>query len=335
MNQPVSPELAEKALQADVRNTLTDVAQGGTLPAGKRQLFLDVVIGGAAPKEIVDARRAALLRRFAQGGRLSKEELAEIADFMPANHCHAVTEGAYRRTYVEYEAIYHRKERTILWWVKQGKHATNGPDLPPLDSPKDMPAWWERVMSNKQKCPDNILAAARADNADVVVPVPVPIQRTPLPSPASAPMPRGDSPDVDASTGFEGNLRNLRQQVAIAYQELIEAQQATPRVEAAIEQARRRWLQLDSAAQTAEAKAPDILEKLGRFIDRETLAPELGSMLSAVNNATRSLYRRLKAQLLKATDEAEEDAIWQRGVDEMYEELQSSGYSAPFTLISS
>lgn len=137
---------------------------------------------------------------------------------------------------------------------------------------------------------------------------------------------------VAPSSGFESNLKNNRQQLAIAYQELLDAQQAVPRDAAAVEQARRRWMQLDAAVQKAEEKAPDIFEKTGRSIDRDDLAAELAPMLSAMAESFRSMRHRIKSRLTKAADDAEADAIWQAAVDEVFDELNRSGYSQPFHL---
>lgn len=335
MEPEVSPDLARKALQADVRNTLQDVAQGGTLPTPKRQLFMGVITDAASPGEILQSREAALLRKFAAGGRLTKEELAEIAHLLPAAqgpYSVVLTEARYRRPYREYAAFYSVDISTIKWWVKQGKKNPKGPDLPPLDTPREMPAWWERDRGNmKQRCPDNVLAAARADGAD---------QRAEV---ARAPTVARDAVTVGTVSrvttapaspdeGFLENLRTLREQRAVAYQELLNAQSDAPVDNAKVEQCRRRFVQMDAAAQRAEEKAPDILEKLGRYLDKDELAQDLGRMLKNLADSLWSLRRRLKPRLAQAADEAEEDAIWQSGLDEAFEELRLSGYAEPFAL---
>ena len=57
----------------------------------------------------------------------------------------------------DYGPVYGVKERAVKQWVSNGRKATP-PDLPPLDNPNEMPAWWGRRM--KQAVPSNILQAA-------------------------------------------------------------------------------------------------------------------------------------------------------------------------------
>lgn len=46
--------------------------------------------------------------------------------------------------------------KTVSSWIRRGREAEAGPDLPPLDSPECMADWWERNM--KQEVPDVLLA---------------------------------------------------------------------------------------------------------------------------------------------------------------------------------
>ena len=272
-------------------------------PAGKRPLFETEGEG-------------------AGGGGEYRLELVSQPAPVPAVAAPAVRH--YKRPYREYVAIYGKAERTILWWVRQGRERET-PDLPPLDDPAKMPEWWARVM--RQRCPDVVLSAAR------VAPVAPQVAPSMTSAPGGVPSSKVSPPASVATTaGFEDNLRNLREQVSKAYAALVDAQNAPDPDPVKIEIAQRHWMKLDAAAQAAEAKAPDILEKMGRLVDREQLAAELAPMLGAVANSIRSMRRRLKPQLAKATSEAEEDAIWQRGIDEAFEDLKNAGYAPVFEL---
>lgn len=383
MTVEISTDLANAVLEGDLANASRNVAQGDTLPAGKRKIFEDEVLARAQPETLHTMRRRSLLRKYAEGARLNEDELDEISDLIPdrpqddaqpthtrdlsdlsddfpapvedpapqsvaralqseepyALEVEAVIQDppappptlptGYRFHYKHYEAVYQKKERTLLWWVAQGRAAKGGPDLPPLDAPDKMPEWWGRVM--KQRCPDVVLSAATvatsttrsAQAATSSAPALVA-----LPSPGTS----SSSGSSHPGNGFEDTLRDLRAQLGIAYRELQRLQAAPAQDPSAIEQARRRWIQLQEAAQKAEARAPDLLERQGKLIDRDTLANELAPMLAAVAQGIRSMRRRLQPKLARAVDDVEAESIWQNGTDELFEDLRRSGYAAPFAL---
>lgn len=318
----IAPDLAKRGLEADARNTLTNVAHGDTLPESKRQLLLSALITEAKPEEVVQARIYAILLRFADGKRLTKDELGEIAHLLPQQHApysKSLTEGNHRKPYKDYEAVYGKKERTIKWWVTQGKMAPGGADLPPLDQPAEMPIWWDRVM--KQRCPQSVIDAARSASSS---PLPPPSSKAAAaPPPASGSMPRFETPAV---TTQEQNLQHLKEQLARVRHELLEAQNETPPDPSKIEAKERKWRELRSEVDKAEESVFKMRSKQGKLIDIEQLGSELLPMLVTVANAIRSVRTRLKSRLAAASSEDEEEKLWQEGIDECFAELIAGGF---------
>lgn len=326
----IAPDLAKRGLEADARNTLTNVAHGDTLPESKRQLLLSALISEAKPEEVVQARIHAILLRFADGKRLTKDELAEIAHLLPQQHApysKSLTEGNHRKPYKDYEVVYGKKERTIKWWVTQGKMAPGGADLPPLDHPAEMPIWWDRVM--KQRCPQSVIDAARASASAPSPPSVSVSQGTSPPSPpkAAASMssstPRFEMPVV---TTQEQNLQHLKEQLARVRHELLEAQNEQPSDQSKIEAKERKWRELRSEVDKAEEAVFKMRSKQGKLADLDQLGSELLPMLVTVANAVRSVRTRLKSRLAAAASEDEEDRLWQEGIDECFAELIAGGF---------
>ncbi len=317
----ITPDLAKRGLEADARNTLTNVAHGDTLPESKRQLLLSALISEAKPEEVVQARIHAILLRFADGKRLTKEELAEIAHLLPQQHApysKSLTEGNHRRPYKEYEAIYGKKERTIKWWVTQGKTASGGADLPPLDHPTEMPAWWDRVM--KQRCPQSVLDAARAASSS---PPPLSSKTAAAPPPPPGGMPRFETPAV---TTQEQNLQHLKEQLARVRHELLEAQNEQPPDQSRIEAKERKWRELRGEVDKAEEAVFKMRSKQGKLIDVEQLGADLLPMLVTVANSIRSVRTRIKPRLASAKSDEDEEKLWQEGIDECFAELIAGGF---------
>lgn len=318
----IAPNLAKRGLEADARNTLTNVAHGDTLPENKRQLLLSALITEAKPEEVVQARIHAILLRFADGKRLTKDELAEIAHLLPQQHApysKSLTEGNHRKPYKDYEAVYGKKERTIKWWVTQGKMAPGGADLPPLDHPTEMPIWWDRIM--KQRCPQSVLDAARSASSSPLPPRSS--KAAAAPPPPSGGMPRFETPAV---TTQEQNLQHLKEQLARVRHELLEAQNETPPDPSKIEAKERKWRELRSEVDKAEESVFKMRSKQGKLIDIEQLGSELLPMLVTVANAIRSVRTRLKSRLAAASSEDEEEKLWQEGIDECFAELIAGGF---------
>lgn len=334
----ITPDLAQKGLVADARNMLTNVAHGETLSPGKRQLLLTSIIASATPAELHEARISAQLLKYAQGKRLSKEDMEELAPFLPsesAAYSKAITKDAYKLPYKDYVETYKKQIRTIKWWVEQGKKAEGGPDLPPLDAPAEMPIWWKRRM--KQCCPQSVVDAARGavGPGPASSPPPQPAKPSSAPSqsagstPPPAPVLRFENVAVSTQ---EQSLQHLKEQLARARHDLLSEQAMEVPDQAKIETKERKWRELRNEVDKAEESVFKMRSKLGKLVDLEELGAELLPMLVTVAESFRSLLTRLKPSLTAATTDEERDVIWQAGVDECFTELIASGFVCRETL---
>lgn len=237
---------------------------------------------------------------------------------------HPKLESVKKETYKHYESIYGKKTRTLKWWVEQGRSAAGGPDLPPLDRPEEMPAWWERVMT--QSCPRSVLEASRAAAASRAAPVEVSVvSQAPIANAASgsSATPAFEAP---ALTSQDENLNHLKGQLARVRLELLEAETAEPRDHVLIESKERKWRELRTEVEEAEAAIFKLRKLQGKLVDLEAVEAALMPLLSNVVDAVRSTYTRVRPSLSAASTDAEREAIWNRGIDEAFEELVRGGF---------
>ncbi len=87
-----------------------------------------------------------------EGDANAREELKLNSDQEPAL--------PYSRRLEDYQAQYSTDVRNIKKWIARGRSAEAGADLPPLDDPDKMIAWWERHMAHR--VPAKLLEAKAA-----------------------------------------------------------------------------------------------------------------------------------------------------------------------------
>lgn len=299
-----------------------------------RQMLLDALVQQAQPEDIRQARIHALLVKFTGGGRLKESELEEIAHLLPASegrYSRNLTEGAYLKTYKEYSAVYCKSERTLKWYVTKGKEHPGGPDLPPLDRPADMPLWWQRVMSQRQKCPPSIEHAALAACGHPVAAAPAPARpMATAPAPTRPPISSVPPPRIESLhiTTQEQDLAHLNEDVARARQELLAAQNEDPPDQSKIEAKHKKWRALRDEKEKAEEAIFKLRSKQGKLVDIDEFCARLQPKLVTIAQSVWSLRARLKPRLAAAANEAEEDMIWAAAVDDLFTELIADGFLA-------
>lgn len=325
----LSPELASKALHADVRNTLTDVAQGGTLPASKRSLFEEVVTSQAEPAAIIERRRAALLHRWASGGKLNKDELAEIADVLPDPTAieRRVTRERYQHRLEHYASAYGYAVRNVKKWLAIGRTHTP-PDLPPLDDAAQMPAWWSRNM--KQRCPGRLLAAKGASAQTAAAAQPDSKSTTTAPVAAIVRPPAPASPvDGDSlmATGYAAMIARATHAELVAWQAWQASLQADP-FDPGDEEMRRRAY--DRACEQARKVLKDRDAGLagddewGRWSEFEQACQE---HLSVLNQSLRSSPVRVATKLALPAEMFQRLAdVWNAELDRVFAFLDRVSY---------
>lgn len=144
--------------------------------------------------------------------RLSEEELAEIAGILPdAMQVERwLTKERYSKSQDDYANQYGYAVRNIKKWIGLGREKSP-PDLPPLDQPEDMPAWWTRNM--KQRVPPRLLlskAKPEAKPSEQTKPAAPPLKPPQQPQPANE--------DALKGTGYAAMLNRVNYAELVAWE---------------------------------------------------------------------------------------------------------------------
>lgn len=216
----------------------------------------------------------------------------------------------YGRPLEELAKIYGQTDRTIKRWIRTGKQAAAGSDLPPLENPVEMPAWWARHY--KHRCPGEILEAARSS-------APVKPSASPLP-----PLP----PDhgLQVGTGFEDMLRRVRDAEAEASTEYLRIMKVNPD-DPRLASARKSWQELAKQLRELERDAHEILSKTGQVAQKSVVEALLAELHQPIVMGIQSLWPRLKSRLRSVSD-LESDRIWQEAVSTLFRRLNESSFLA-------
>lgn len=247
---------------------------------------------------------------------------AEPAGRAPLDH-------PYPEPYRVYAERYSKSERSIKLYVAKGKEQSP-PDLPPLDRPTEMPLWWSRVMSSRQSCPSAIMSAAQAaasPGAEPSVPVAPSVSNSP-PAVLQAPEPAPSlkRPESIAVTTLEQDINHLREDLARAREDMLKAQVAEPFDAATFEMRQKKWRALRQEVETAEEALWKLRSKQGRLVDVDEHAAKLLPRLQTIAQGIRSLCRRLRPQLAAAATEADQDQIWDQGIESLFTHLVEDGF---------
>ena len=217
----LTPDVAAKVLQADLRTTVTKVAAGERLPPADRARFETAALAAPTAEELAQLRvnrQAALIRKWSTGGKLSREEMAEIHTILPpavlaATPVVTVAPGTnlrYSRNYDDYARAIGVSLRTVKRWSARGKQVG---ELFPFDELGTALDWWHRHM--KQSAPAELVhAVAEAKRATPAAATPAPSAAPPAPPPAS-PVPPGPPAPALIQAGdltvvsLEENLRRV------------------------------------------------------------------------------------------------------------------------------
>jgi hypothetical protein len=328
LGPPITTDLAEKALNADVRNALQDVAKGDMLPPSKRDLLFGVLVSDATAEEIWQAHQSALLKKFAQGGRLTAVELERIAHLLPAElapFSKIAARATYKGTYAQFATTYGKCIKTIKNWVSEGKKAEGGPDLPPFDDPLKMPDWWGRVM--KIQCPESIKQAARKAAGESAPPK---TEKGDMPS-ASASHSQAYTANVSLSID-DDRLHQIKEQLARARLLLLEAQNEEPQDAGKIEVREKKWRELRKEVDAAEEADFKLRTKRGKTVDLDELAGRLLPMLVTCRDGIRSASTRVRTRITPEMPATRQDEIWNEIIDECFAELIGNGFLPVFKL---
>jgi hypothetical protein len=314
----LEPGTASKVLQADLRNTVAQVAAGQRLPEADRSRLETTVLTGADPDTVAHLareRQANLLKIWASGRRrLTASELKELEPILPGEILarQPIARAGYQHPYAHYCEIYQVAERTIKHWVGVGREATPEADLPPLDDPPRMKDWYAR--RKKNRVPDRLvtLASTAAQlaagpssapcGAGTTTPAPaagLPAGQPSLPAGTAAGSAAGSqaaAPASPATRGYSATLERLRQAEATAgerYTALI----LDPDKQDQAEQARRSWQLLTKELRAYEKDAEEVLQKSGQSWVAAEVVAVIHELHVPLRDGMLSLYDRIESQL--------------------------------------
>lgn len=297
---------------------------------------------------VLQVRQAALLKRYVAGQRLGRGELRELKGILPDSVIKGapLVRASYLHPLEHYETIYGRKVRMIKLWIATGRDAVPM-ELPPLDEPPKMKAWWIRQMKHRvpldieqlaggpPKTPPPPAAAAPADASAG------PLFEAAASAPGAAPSsaPPTAVPPIAFSGGFAGALQRLRSAEAAAgelYTSLLRQASACgpgqvddrARLTAEAEGARRAWDELVDKLRSYEKDASKILAESGKVWSQDEVVASQEVIHLALKEGINGLLRRVRPKLKACESPAEEDKLWQTEVEKLFGALRANRFSA-------
>ncbi len=256
----ITPELAAKVLDADLRNIVKKVSDGGILSPSERQMLQNA----AFPESQAKAKRAvALALKYSSGSRLTASELAEVREMHPgfapeaapapeptpddgrppldlsAEPAPSKGDGELTKQQLDkWGAMYGVEHRQLRRWIDRGREKK---DPCPLDDPTAMPRWVEKNLDKvRSKVRDAVASAAAAAKKPAPAPTPEPCTATGGSQPAEPPPPAAQSPriegiDLSQVGGVEGESVGIFQRqfnaTALSLEEAYKGDKATGNVD--------------------------------------------------------------------------------------------------------
>lgn len=365
----LTPDLAEKVLTAEVRNMIKKVSDGGTLSASARAMFHKAAL---LPGLANQARVAALFKKWACGGRLAADELVELrawsaappdalpdpaAEPMPAAPSQpfalapeagprfAGSRVKYPEPLATYAARYDCAERSIKRMIELGRYEGEKPrvppDLPPLHSPADMPAWWDRRHPGV-RCPAGILQAAAKARKVSHISEPAPtLDSQPASASEPAPEPKNAQPAPAAvqrdfsdirTLDIAANVEQLRRSLAIVESQLEEARRGTVIEgklvidDGVITSRQRDYRETFAELRKAENDLLAWQQTMGELARRDEVRSENNRVAAAIFRAVMRLVTTIRPQLAGKPD-AEQDRIWKDEVLACFATLKTAKFT--------
>ncbi len=323
----LGPELASKVLAASERNLVKHVGEGGRMSPAERDLMQIETVIAMPEDERQRLRIGALLLKRMRGQRLTEEEKEEIDLTFPTSAATARTIS--RDSYKElqpgggglkhYAKVYEVSDRAIKLWIKEGREKS---DLPPLDEPTTMAAWYGRV--KQRRIPLRLLHLKSPPAGDV-----------PAATAAAAAQPgapAGQTPpaasDFTASGDFSYDLA-----VQFASENLQHAQdqlrkaRTIPDNGGNIEACERAVARNLSEYRKAKKVEHDNLKSGGGHVDKRVLLDKFRTRLAAVHQGVRSCPVRVGTKLALPPDVVRQiTRAMNEELDALFLQLRSDGW---------
>lgn len=300
-----------------------------------------------------EKRRAALLERWAGGSRLAAGELAEIADDISAGEKAGAekddaesfrlvaalpakpTRSGYLHSLVDgcpYEKTYGATTRTLKLWRAAGRKI-EPPEMPPLDEPWRMAAWYRRAM--QRRVPPRLVELE--DSGDPAARSPAQVGESSPASPAAvgatveqAGALPDSAPEMAVVTGYAATLARFQRAEAVAHQRYIDAALAAdPAVRERSAALQREWESIGDKLRAYERDAAKILRECGALWESATVVAALSDIHALIAAGVRRLHRRVRQRHpdLFALPASRQDALWDEAVDELFSALSNSGFT--------
>jgi len=287
----VTPELADKVLAAGLRNVVKHVSDGGRLSGDERDMIRAEQVTALTEEELNKARIGSLLIKWAKGQRLSKDEKEEVAGHLPSSQAatRSITREKYKHPLQHYAGIYGYTDRAIKAWLKDGREAQGGADLPPLDDPPQMAAWYGRV--KQRRVPAQLLkfsaaapgssSAAAAANGD----------------PPTAKLFEFNGDDV----GYDIAVRFAAESLAHAQNQLQEARK-NPLDTGRIEACERSFTRALSEYRKVKNDEHENMKRQGGMVEKRVMLDLFRAKLGALHQGIRSCPVRVSTKLALPPD---------------------------------
>jgi hypothetical protein len=336
----LTPDLAEKVLQAEQRNLVKKVGAGQTLSTPQRQMIMGLAAVNASPEELRTTRANALLKKWLDGGRLGRDEREEVAQMFP-DAVFIINGGDDDKptplTEKEVMERYELSRATFFRWKNHGASLPDGPDAPPWEDAVALVAWYERMRARglfKHKCPRSLLNATRQ-------PATPPAPSTTLPAapgkpaaPASGEQ-RSSPPSSPRQSpekrGFLAELESLQEETAMMREAFQQAEK-----DGQVDQCKLLKAEYFETLETLRKYEKDkeqIAVASGELVRKTDVEKDLAERLPSIVTSLEILIDRVDAQLITTLDRATRRTIWRNGLAECFKTLRTSRFAPPFALL--
>lgn len=309
----ISPDLAEKVLDADLRNEIKKVSEGGTLSPSMRAMLQASLLPGNAAKS---RRIANLLTKYSSGGRLTAGELAEVREIHPefgqdgaeqpsgpalnltAEPSPSAGDGEVTRAQLEqWGEIYGVEHRQLRRWIARGKECG---EPCPLDDLTAMPEWIEKHLQKiRGSLRDKVQSAAEAARARAPAPSPDPVSEAKTEKAEKSdgkPTPNSASLDLASVGGVEGESVELFRKLFAAVKMQLEEAYASG-VEDRIRTLHSRLEKVGESLRKHEVAAEARAKRLGDYLEKVEVISEVGQALHTLSLMMEHRETRVRAEL--------------------------------------
>lgn len=323
----LGPELAGKVLAAAERNVVKHVGEGGRMSPAERDLMQIETVLEMPEDERQRLRIGALLLKRMRGQRLTEDEKEEIDLTFPTSVSTARTIS--RDSYKElqpgggglkhYAKVYEVSDRAIKLWIKEGREKS---DLPPLDEPTTMAAWYGRV--KQRRIPLRLLhlkSPAKATESTA--------------APAAAAQPGASTEQTPppgstftASTDFSYDLavQFASENLQHAQEQLREARKIKEN-DGRIEAAERSVARALGEYRKAKNDESDNLKRSGGHVDKRVMLDKFRTRLAAVHQGVRSCAVRVGTKLALPPDMVRQiTRMMNEELDAQFLQLRNDGW---------